>query len=49
MEVVSINALDYEILRFNKQQIEELNLLADQLENGDIDDLEFSYAVLNVL
>lgn len=49
MEEVTISRLEYDNLQFRRQQIEELYHLAEQLENGELDSVEFGDAVLNVL
>lgn len=49
MEEVNITKLEYENLLFFKKQIAQMNELADELENGEIDGVEFGEKVLNVL
>lgn len=48
-EMITISKWEYENLLFRKKQIEQLNEVADELENGEIDGIDFGEKVLNII
>ena len=48
-EKVEISLTEYENLIFYKEQINRINKVADELENGEIDGFDFGEKILNIL
>lgn len=49
MKTVEITETEYNNLLFRQQQIEQINELADKLEDGSIDGFDFGELILDIL